>query len=228
MGLEARLYKSIEDFVYRHFGCHAVKQQVGTQFGKVDIMGLRETSGDFAAGGELIAIEVKEENAAFLTAIGQAFAYSLYAHRCYLAVRKRYGNKFTPDEIDIATQFGVGLIEIKNNKCNVILTSKSFAPQEKFILHILDKLNLFKCTICSGIYHQKDVFSVNQPGPIDLKKKSKYVGRLKDAIGERKNVRFWLYELYNLRKDKRAYVYDRRFICKDCVSIFASVIKNNR
>ncbi|HLB71875.1 MAG TPA: hypothetical protein VJJ51_12605 [Candidatus Methanoperedens sp.] len=123
MGLEAKLYNSIEDFIKQRFGCHVVKQQVGTKLGKVDVMGLRETSGDFEAGGELVAIEVKEEKAPFLKAIGQAFAYSLYAHRCYLAYKKRYNNNFSSDEIDIATQFGVGLIEIKNNECNLIVTS---------------------------------------------------------------------------------------------------------
>lgn len=227
MRLEAKLYNSIENFVTHRYGCHVVKQQVGTKFGQVDVMGLRETSGDLKADGELIAIEVKEEKAPFLSAIGQAFAYSIYAHRCYLAYKKRYNNKFSTEEIDIATQFGVGLIEIKSNECNEIVTSRIFSPQEKYVLHILNKLKLFKCTLCRGIYHKEDMAYINKNGSINLEEDLDYPGRLENAIMKRKNAMYWLYELSHLRGNDRDYVYDRRFICKDCISIFSSLIKSD-
>ncbi len=226
MGLESKLYKTIESFAAEYFGCRTVKQQVGTKFGKVDVVGLKENHGDLESMSEIIAIEVKEEKASFLQAVGQTCAYSIYAHRCYLAFKKRNTNEFTYDEIDIADQLGVGLIEVKSNTCNVISTSKLFSPQERYVLQILKKLGYFKCVLCRGTYHMKDISDVSSR-KIYLEDDPSYYGKLKKAIETRKNVRYHLFELPQILEDDRKYVYDKRFICKDCISIFASLIPSN-
>jgi hypothetical protein len=173
----------------------------------------------------LIAIEVKEEGASFLTAIGQARIYSVYAHKCYLAIRKRYGNKFTPEETDIATQLGVGLIEIRSNRCHEVLSSQLFSPQEKYVLQILNKLGFFRCTLCRGAYRKKDIQAINIKQQIDLQSDPKYTGQLVRAIKQRKHAMYWLYEMYYSRESEtRKYNYNRRYICKDCLSLFASLI----
>jgi hypothetical protein len=225
MSGEISLYKQVAKFAADYFHCHTVKQQIGTKLGRVDVIGLREVPGDLESASEVIAIEVKEETAAFLPALGQTHAYSIYAHHCYLAVKKRRNTKFTTEEIHIATRFGVGLIEIKSSHCKVILTSNHFLPQEQYFLKILAACNFFRCILCRGTYPHKDMVSINQSGPIDPQSDPKYRGRLIRAVAERKNVQFWLYELAKLRGDQRFYTYDRRYLCKDCVSVFASIAK---
>lgn len=223
---EAKLYKLVESFASDHFGCHTVKQQVGTKLGKIDVVGLRVTPGDLSTTSELIAIEVKEEAASFLSAIGQTRAYSIYAHKCYLAFRKRFSSKFSVEEKDIATQLGVGLIEIRSNKCYEVLSSQMFLPQERHVLHILNTLGFFTCAICHGVYPKQDVSNINSKRRIDLQSYPSYTGQMRKAIVGRKNIRYWLYELATLKRDKRWYIYDRRHICKDCVTIFASLVNN--
>ena len=80
----------------------------------------KDIHGDLASTTELVAIEVKEERAPFLTSAGQAFAYSLYAHKCYLAVRKRRGAKFSAEEQRAAAHFGIGLLAVRSRNIEVV------------------------------------------------------------------------------------------------------------
>jgi hypothetical protein len=224
---ETNLYKRVESFATDHFGCHTVKQQIGTKFGKVDVVGLRLPLGDFATTSELIAIEVKEERTTFLSAVGQTRAYAIFAHKCYLAVRKRFKARFTPEEKDIAAQLGIGLIEIRTGECHEVLTSQAFSPQDRYVLQVMNKLDFFICAICGGAYPKQDICDINNTREIDLQAYPGYRGQMRKAILTRKNIRYWLYELARLKRDKRWYIYDRRHICKDCVSIFASLVNNS-
>jgi hypothetical protein len=224
MALESKLYKTVEQFAKEEFGCQVVKQQIGTRLGKVDVVGFRQIHGDLGTISELIAIEIKEENASFLKAIGQARAYSIYAHKCYLAYRKRYSNRFTSAEKDIASQLGVGLIEIKADQSNVIATSQSFSPQEDYVLTILDKMRLFRCTLCHAVYTHENMTAVNSKDEINPSKEPAYLGKMKQAIKNHKNIEYYLFHLNSQNvDDEREYVHERRYLCKDCASIFASL-----
>ncbi len=183
---EAGLYKRVESFAVDHFGCHTVQQQIGTKFGKVDVVGLRLPPGDFAATSELIAIEVKEERSTFLSAVGQTRAYSIFAHKCYLAVRKRFAARFTPEEKDVAAQLGIGLIEIRTNGCREILTSQAFSPQDRYVLQVINKLGFFICAVCGGAYPKQDMSDINSRREIDLQAHPGYRGQMRRAIMKRK------------------------------------------
>lgn len=221
---EASLYRRVETFAEKTFGCRFVKQQVGTHLGKIDVAGVQELRGDLESDSEIVAIEVKEEGAAFLNAMGQATAYSVYAHRCYLAVRKRYRNRFSPEEMQVAGQFGVGLIEIGTNAMSVRLTSRRFAPENRYVLQIIHKLGLFRCSLCRAVYEDKEATEINPRSPINLAVSPKYFGQLAKVITRRRNAKYYLYELHSQREDPRSYVWDRRYLCKDCISIFASLV----
>ena len=113
----------------------------GTRLGKIDVVGLLDVPGDLGeTASEIVAIEVKEERAAFLTSAGQALAYSIYAHNCYLAVRKRYKRQFDPQERRVAAHFGIGLIALDSMGCKVVLTSKRFPREDRNVLQILTLL----------------------------------------------------------------------------------------
>jgi len=223
---EEKLYKIVEDYASQELGCDHVGQKVGTKHGIVDVVGVQELHGDFETHNEVIAIEVKDYRASFLSAVGQARSYSIYAHKCFLAYRKRYSDLLSFEEIDIASQLGIGLIEIKNKKCTVLATSASFSPRDSYVMTILNKLGLFRCAMCRAVYPLKDVMFVNQKGPIDMKSEHIYAGQMKKAIISRKNIRYSLIQLAEQRDaDERKYIFDQRYLCKDCASIFASLMK---
>ena len=47
------------------------------------------------------------------------------------------------------------------------------------------------------------------------------------AIREQKSLRFWMMTLNKQRADARRCVYDRRHLCKDCVQVFAALLKQD-
>ncbi len=224
MPREIALYNGVEKFAKDEFGCQFTKQQVGTRLGKIDVAGVRELRGDLESDAEVVAIEVKEERAAFLNAIGQAVSYSIYAHRCYLAVRRRRGNSFTSEELQVAAQFGIGLIQIGAGKMTIPVTSRRFSPENRYVLQIIHRLGLFRCSMCRSVYEDKDASVINESGAINLSERPKYRGQLAKLIAKRMHARYYLYGLHGQRDDQRAYVNDRRYLCKDCVSIFASLV----
>lgn len=227
MPRETSLYKRVEQFARDSLGCQFAKQQVGTRLGKIDIAGVRELRGDYESDAEVIAIEVKEERAAFLNAIGQAVAYSIYAHRCYLAVRRRRGNSFTDEERQVATQFGVGLIHIGSNTLSVPVTSRRFSPENRNVLQIVHRLGLFRCSLCRAVYEDVDRSDINQSGQISLDSNPAYRGQLAKILQKGKHARYYLYNLHEQRDDARRYVYDMRYLCQDCVSVFASLVQRS-
>ena len=78
-------YPIIETYIRKRFNCFETVQNKGTKFGRVDVVGLRDIGGDLSGALEVVAVEVKNGNQPFNTAVGQAYSYSVYAERCYLA-----------------------------------------------------------------------------------------------------------------------------------------------
>ena len=227
MANERQYYDLVaKSFLAKELRCFCSKREIGTTMGKVDVVGIRELSSDFKSTTELVAVEVKDKNAPFLNSIGQAFAYSIYAHRCYLAFKKGRGKSFTQDKLDIASQFGVGLIEIRSKSVvKVVSISKQFEPRQHYMDDLKSKLGYFNCTICNGTYARKDITRINQRRPISTDEDDKYLGNIERAIGQRRNALYFLYELFEQRGDRRTYVYDKRYICKDCISILAPLLR---
>ncbi len=224
MPKEASLYPRVANYARRQFGLWLVKQRVGTRLGTVDVVGVHEAGGDFTSAGELFAIEVKEEGARFLASLGQALAYTVYVHYPYLAVRMRRHRRFTQEEKDTAARFGVGLISVRARRCTLISTARRFSPEDRHLLHMYSRLSVFRCSLCGGVFKENNVIGINQQGPIDISAHEAYAGGLRKAILKRRHARYWVYELARQRREPRAYVYDRRYICKDCSSLFASII----
>ena len=225
MTRERELYPKVERFLIDILGCSQTKIDTGTKYGHIDVLGLRERRSDFASQTELVAVEVKRGHTRFLNFIGQTVAYSLYAHRVYLAWEKENRKSFTQEEIDIASKFGVGLLSIsEKGKVTHITSSAEFAPEKYHLLQAIQKLGYFECTICRSYYPEKSVVRINDKGPINTEGEPSYRGKLKKAILERRPALYHLYHLAEVREDARKYTWDKRFICKDCCSIFSSVL----
>jgi len=221
---EANLYARVGRFARTQFGLWLVKHKVGTRLGNIDVVGVHEAGSHFSSSGELFAIEVKEEGARFLASVGQALAYTVYVHYPYLAVRMRRRRAFSQEEKDAAAGFGVGLIAVGSRRCTLISTARRFEPEDRHVLHMYSRLAVFRCSLCGSVFKESEVVGINQPGAIDIPSDPTYAGAFRKAIVKRKHVRYWVYELARQRKESGSYVFDRRYICRDCSSIFASLI----
>ena len=198
---------------------------MGTKYGHIDILGLRERRSDFASQTELVAVEVKRGGSGFLSFVGQTIGYSLYAHRVYLAWERNSGESFTFEEIDIASKFGVGLLSIsKEGEITRVTSSAEFAPENYHLLQVIQRLGYFECTICQSYYPGESFVPINKGGLINTEDEPKYRGKLNKAIMGRKQARYWLYHLAEIREDERKDIRDKRFICKDYCSIFSSIL----
>ncbi len=206
---ERDLYEPVRSFVETEFGCFHTGIEKGNVSGKIDVIGLRNSVGDLGGSTDVIAVEVKPEKNTFLKSAGQAYAYSIFADRCYLAIHKPRTGDFTLEEKEIAAKLQIGLIKIgAHKKCSIAVSSPPHTPLASHRLSLIAKLGYVKCIMCETLFENKGMRNHKQRSSI------------KNAIAEKKAFRYWLWGLSDQREEEREYVYDRRHICKDCVQVF--------
>lgn len=174
---------------------------------------------------DTIGIEVKRGSFPFANACGQTLGYNVYVNRAYLADVRTDG--FTRDEIHIASHLGIGLVQIRGSKCVEILSSPFYKPIEKLNLLLLERLRLGRCQLCASFFEIGSEH-VKQFGNVARE-------NLQRAVNEQKGVMFWNREVaerkhkLGLRVGAHGAIFERRFICPDCVcyvlSQFASLRK---
>ena len=224
MGDEKVLYPIVSDFLKKELGCTKTECNAGTSHGRIDVLGFRERKSYFASQAEVVAVEVKS-GTRFLNYIGQAVAYSLYSHRVYLALKKPNDNRITRDEFDIASRIGVGLLSIScEDEINLVATSNEFDPEHYRLLQVIDKLGYFECTFCRSYYPKNPSGIKVNKYEINSKENPDYPGKFNQAVAARRGAVYWLHELAKNHRDEKTNYYDKRFICKDCCSIFSSLL----
>ncbi|MEM3556074.1 MAG: hypothetical protein QXF56_05125 [Candidatus Micrarchaeia archaeon] len=93
-------------------------------------------------------VEVKPKTYHFGKKIGQTLGYSLCTHRVYLACKE----EFTTPQIELASQLGVGLIQIKRKYgCSEVVGSRLFQPDKEKMLKLLVKMNMGECMLCGSL-----------------------------------------------------------------------------
>lgn len=202
----------------RHFRCFKTVKDKGLKYGRIDVLGVRDVGGDLSGEVETIAIEVKKGNTPFAKASGQTLGYRVYANRVYLAdVRQE---SFSTDEIHIASNLGIGLIEIRGRTCREILSSPHHIPISKLNLSLLASIAIGKCQICDSFF---------QTGNAEQNRWSNLTRvDMKKAILKERGLVFWNYEaakrknkFHPIRK-KTGVAFERRFICPECVEVVFS------
>jgi hypothetical protein len=143
---EAELYPILANWMKKHFRCFKAAGPVGTRYSRADVVGIRDNGGGNSGEVELIVIEVKRGTEPFATASGQAAGYSVYANRVYLADVREQG--FTVEEREIASNLGVGLIQVGRRKPQEVLSSREHRPITRMWLEMARKLNFYPCRIC--------------------------------------------------------------------------------
>lgn len=216
--LEKEYYPIVKKWLDTQYDCFKSAVNIGLENSRADIVGLRDTGGDLSGEIETIVIEVKRDKEAFSTASGQAFGYTIYANRVYLADKRDIG--FTRDQIAIANHLGVGLIQIdKNNKCHEVLTSPYYKPLTKFYKLFLKKLGYASCQFCDTYFNIGT--DLNKHANVTRENISK-------ALKNEKGLIFWHREL-NTRKNKfkierrsKELTYETRYLCGECTNLLFS------
>lgn len=202
---ERNLYLPVQKFLKKRFHCFVVKREKGTEtIGKPDVIGIRNIGGDLYNDPEIITVEAKRTHHNFGKKAGQALGYSLFAHRCYLAINE----KFEAEHKILASKLGIGLIEIGiDGKCTEVLTSPRYEPNEYMMLTLVYNIGYVRCMLCGGL--KEKVWSKKIDGA--LKKRISY-GM------ERKMPKMTMYqESLKKKKSKKQWF----FLCTDCLKAIA-------
>lgn len=207
--LEKCLYPTVEKWMKKQFLCFKVGVNKGLKkYGIADIVGVRDVGGDLSGDIETIIIEVKRGHDPFARACGQTLSYNVYANRVYLAdIRAK---TFTPEECQVASHLGIGLIQIRKRKCTEVLSSPFYVPIPRLNLGLLENLGVAQCGLCSSF------FETGRQENIYANVIRENVAR---AIQKDKGLVFWNYGVAK-RKERlgRGLAgYGRRFVCPDCV-----------
>jgi len=216
---ESDLYPTVSKWMERKSGLDCSKTWTNKGLGDVrpDVIGLRHAGGHLRGDFELITIEVKKSSGQFLTSAGQAAAYGVYADRAYLCCPQ--GDKpFDDDDIDIASHLGIGLIEIgKHQEIERVLAAPLSRPIPRKRQELLENLGFSVCQIC-GIPYPRSGDSEDRKSWKGLKRGS--TNEISDAVKGKMGYVWWL---WNWSKDSDRLTadglsYDRRYLCRDCVS----------
>ena len=149
---EEDYYKPVERFLRDDFGCFDTFQKTGPKYvGYADVLGIRDVGGRFCGDIEVISVEVKTSTYNFVKSLGQALGYSLFSHRCYLAIPMRYSEQYSSEHREMASHLGVGLIEIRAGECTEMLTSSPHQPINSLLLGTLDYIAYGKCSVCGAL-----------------------------------------------------------------------------
>jgi hypothetical protein len=212
---EKDFYPRVAKWAKESLGCFHVAIDQGLKRGRIDVVGLRDVGGNLSGRSEVISIEVKHGKQPFATSIGQASGYSIYADRCYLAEARP--QRFDDDEISIATRLGVGLIHITGTKrlrVNEVLSAPPREPLEGLRLELLDNLGFGRCAVCSSLFERGDKKKWDR----NVVRQTSRGSHLPQALENDKGLVYWLNEQAARAGATGDVIYNRRYICNDCLS----------
>jgi len=216
--LEKSIYPFVQKWLEKERTCFKTAQNIGLKHSRADVVGVKDIGGDLTGDIEITVVEVKKGNEPFATSAGQAFGYTIYANKVYLADKRE--EEFDLDEIHIASYLGIGLIQISSkNKCREILSSRVYTPIKKFNMLMLERMGLVKCQFCESFF---------ESGDIDNKYSKVSRENIDKALESEKGTMFWNREVAErknkkgIRVTKDGTTFERRFVCPDCVSFIFS------
>jgi len=83
----------------------------GDRWGTPDVIGKKESlKSDIIKGTEIVSAEIKSDTNQLITAFGQACAYKLFSHKCYLVVPEKSPPAHIERLDSLCQLFGIGLV----------------------------------------------------------------------------------------------------------------------
>ena len=156
-----------------------------------DAVGIRHTGGQLGGDFEVTAVEVQLSTKKFISASGHATSHSIHADRIYLACYTPE-SEFSEEQLNVAQHLGIGLIRIDRDLvCHRSLLAPANRPMTPARSELLYQLGLVSCQLCGVVYSLSTTDS--------------------DAVFWNE---IWADRFGRLRNES---VYDRRYLCPDCV-----------
>lgn len=213
IALEKELYPIVENWLKGQYECFKTGINMGLADSRADVIGVRDTGGQFGGEIETIVVEVKRNKEPFSTASGQARGYSIYANRVFLADRR--DDRFSSNEIRIADHLGIGLIQInKDNSCQEVLTSPYHKSLTSFSKDFLHRLCLVECQICNRYFDTGENLKGKRHG------KLVEIENYERSTSVNKGIKISLEQLR--LKTLRYGFSEKRFICPNCAELLFS------
>jgi hypothetical protein len=160
---EVEYYQPVARWVTKRFQCFKTVTNKGLKYGRIDVIGFRDVGGDLSGEIETIAVEVKLGGSTpFALASGQTLGYRVFANRVYLAVVRR--EPISSDEIQIASNLGIGLIRIAGKACKEELSSPYYRPLTKLNLQLLESVGLGHCQFAGASSRSVTPRRIASPG----------------------------------------------------------------
>ena len=230
---EKEFYKPILQWMKEYFGCFAAGETIGPITAKIDIVGICDISGNRSGEVEVIGIEVKKDKGNFAKSVGQAYGYSAFVNRVYLAV---VCDEFSSDEIRIAEHLGVGLIRVEHKSkkitCETVRSSPRYAALDRYYLDIISRLHYCKCSLCGNFIE----IPKSKNGYSEDKYKTNYnteafnYRNIDLALKDEQPICWWNYVAGKRKKTKtnpRATelydTFEKRHLCADCLLLIRAI-----
>lgn len=177
---------------------------------RADVIGLKNVGNELIDEVEIVAVEVKDKRTVAFSDMQQAYGYSTFAHRVYLATTA------DPTEEDkaVALRMGIGLIHLTEGKLEEILSPSVMHPDEAEMLNLLNSLWIVKCTICNCYVFKWDTIGDLKGKSYRVIKRARQLEHMKD-FPEGKSP---FSDLKKKRLDKKYVI--RRYICRTCADEF--------
>jgi hypothetical protein len=222
---EAKLYPHVERYLRSNLGCFHTAQTIGLRVadvtGNIDVVGLRHVGGDLFGDVEVIAVEVKDDEP-FLKSAGQTLAYSVMAHRCFLAAV----GDFNRHQRDIAAHLGIGLISIstgRRTRCKEVQSAPPRQPVRLMCGELAERMGDALCCVCGSPFRISErKGTLTQP---KLVVRGGERNTLATARERELGYVFWASHVKALRRDPRTkgrakgdWSWDRRYVCPSCVA----------
>lgn len=183
-------------------------QNKGTARLRIDVAGVKNVGTSLADEIEVVAVEVRDADNVQYRDIQDAYAYSQYAHKCYLATT----GKIDKQDRDDAHSLGIGLLKIRKNRVKEILSPKLNTPSRAKMLHFLNVLEVSQCALC-GCFFETYIVKSEKYKSFHRMTRAKYF----TAAREHPSVDVFVSkELKKLPSDYMIY----RFICRSCIEEF--------
>lgn len=186
---------------------------------RADVIGLKNVGNEFLDSLEIVVVEVKDKDRIAFRDIQQAYGYSTFAHRVYLATTA------LPNEEDKASavRMGIGLLHITMEDVEEILSAGTMRPDEAEMLSLLNSLWVVKCTICGCYVFKWDTIGDLEGRSYEVIRRARQFDHMK-SFGPTKKSPFG--DL-NKKALKEKYLI-RRFVCRTCVDEFNLLRRKKR
>lgn len=222
---ERDLYPSVERFLRRKLGCFHTAQNVGLGAnrirGNIDVVGLRHVGGDLRGDIEVIGCEVKDDEP-FLKSAGQALAYGVMAHRCYLAAV----DDFNTVQRRVAEHLGIGLMSISTGarpKCREVQSAPAVAVIPAYCDELVEQMGYVQCALCRSFFQASDERGKLMTSDHIVRHAARRTAA--DARDAEKGFAYWIDHAWETRTDERTQrrlartdsIYDRRYLCASCL-----------